>query len=373
MSIPLVDLKAQYRRYKAEFDAALQSVIESCAFVGGPDVAAFAKEFADFCGGGHVTTCGNGTDAIQVAIFGLLGRGDGTGEIIVPTHTFIATSEAIANLGFKPVFADIDPDTYVIDVASARKAITPRTKAIIPVHIYGHMAPMDQIMTLAEEHGLKVIEDAAQAHGATWKGRTAGQYGDATTFSFFPGKNLGAWGDAGAVFTRNAALGQVMQKYANHGRLDKYKHEFEGINSRLDTMQAAILRVKLRHLQQWNNERRQIAKWYEQRLSGRNDVLVPRIATDATHVFHLYVVQVAAELRDPLLDKMKDRGIGAGVHYPVPLHEQPAYSHMKHKPSDFPVTSGIARRIVSLPIFPEMTEEQVDTVCKALIECLEQK
>ncbi|MHA1537505.1 MAG: DegT/DnrJ/EryC1/StrS family aminotransferase [Alphaproteobacteria bacterium] len=366
--IPLVDLQAQYQAHKGELDAALAGCLGATSFIGGPDHSAFAREFADWCGGGHVALVGNGTDALVLALVELLGQGDGTGEVVTASHTFIATGEAITQAGYKPVFADIDPATYLMDLGAAEAAITPATRAILPVHIYGQMLAMDALMALAQRHGLKVIEDAAQAHGAGWQDARPGALSDAACFSFYPGKNLGAWGDAGAVFTRSADLAGRIAMRANHGRKDKYLHEFEGVSSRLDGLQAAILRVKLRHLDDWTKARRQVAGWYDELLADTPAIARPVVADDARHVYHLYVVQV--EARDAVLKGLHDRGIGAGVHYPVPLHEQPAYAHLGLAPGDLPETARAARRILSLPIYPELSRAQAERVASALIEAV---
>ena len=364
--IPLVDLKAQYLAYKDEFDAALARCVTSSSFIGGSDHKAFAQEFAEFCGGGHVVLCGNGTDALHLALVEMLGPGDGSGEIITVSHTFIATTEAITQAGYRPVFVDIEPETCLMDVSLVEEAITPRTKAILPVHLYGQMVPMDRLMEIARRYNLLVLEDAAQAHGATWLGKGAGQWADAACFSFYPGKNLGAWGDGGAVLSRNQELIERIQMRANHGRTAKYEHQFEGINSRLDGLQAAILRVKLRHLSEWNKARRQVAAWYDDLLDGVHGVQLPVTRPEAEHVFHLYVVQV--EQRDKVLSGLKRNGIGAGVHYPIPLHEQPAYRYLELAPESLPRTHEVAPRVLSLPIFPEMTFEQVQRVVKVLLD-----
>ena len=362
--IPLVDLKAQYAAHKGELDAALADVLARTGFIGGDDLATFETEFAEFCGGGHAVACGNGTDALTLAIVELLGPGDGIGEIIMPSHTFIATAEAITNAGYLPIFSEIDPDTYLIDSSAMTSKITPRTKALIPVHIYGQMAPMDKIMAIAEDRGLVVIEDAAQAHGAKWKGEGPGQCGHAACFSFYPGKNLGAWGDGGAVFARDEELISRIRKRANHGRATKYIHDFVGTNSRLDGLQAAILRVKLRHLRDWNEKRRRVASLYGQLLKDLNNVKLPVNEPDAEHVFHLYVIQL--DNRDTVLKALGDHGIGAGIHYPVPVHQQPAYRHLGVTAEDLSVTKGIAERVISLPIFPEMTLSQIERVVSTL-------
>ncbi len=366
--IPLVDLKAQYRAHREEFDRAVAECAESARFIGGEEHQAFAAEFADYCGGGHVALCGNGTDALTLAILGLLGPGDGRAEIITVSHTFIATVEAIVSAGYRPRLVDIDPATYCMDPASLAAAVGKDTRAVVPVHLYGRMAPMDAIMEIAGKNGLSVIEDAAQAHGAAWKGKGPGQWGDAACFSFYPGKNLGAWGDGGAVFTGNSALAARVAMHADHGRSGKYRHEFLAVNSRLDGLQAAILRVKLRHLDDWTVARNRVAAWYGERLAGLPGVTIPAADArgDARHVYHLYVVRLMGKDRDGVLEKLRRCGIGAGVHYPLPLHEQPALSHLGMAPGDLPHTHKAAGEIISLPMYPELTEDQVDRVAAAL-------
>jgi len=366
--IPLVDLRAQYLSHRDEFDRAVADCLLTSSFINGRDHSAFAEEFADWCGGGFVVLCGNGTDALTLALIELLGRGNGTGEIITVAHTFIATAEAISNAGYRPVFVDIEPATYVMDPTSVKQAISPLTRALVPVHLYGQMAPMEQLMEIAATHGLKVVEDAAQAHGATWRGKPAGHWGNAACFSFYPGKNLGAWGDGGAVFTRNQALAARIAMRANHGRKDKYLHEFEGLNSRLDGLQAAILRVKLRYLDSWTAARRRIAGWYNKRLAGLAGVQRPEVHPYAGHVFHLYVIEV--DERDRILTELKKQGIDAGVHYPIPLHRQPAYAHLGYSVNALPVSSRAASRVLSLPLYPELTEAQVNRVVEALAASL---
>jgi dTDP-4-amino-4,6-dideoxygalactose transaminase len=359
--IPFVDLKAQYERIKPEVEAAMAEVISSAAFIGGQKLKDFETAFAEFCGVKHAIGVGNGTDALTIALKTMgVGAGD---EVITVSHTFIATSEAISQTGATIKFVDIDPRTYNLDPQKLEAAITDKTKAIVPVHLYGQIADMDAIMTIAEKHNLYVLEDSAQAHGARYRGRRAGSLGHMACFSFYPGKNLGAYGDAGAITTNNDDFAKYARMYANHGRLTKYTHEFEGVNSRLDGLQAAVLGVKLRHLDQWNAERRQAAIWYDELLAPLSQhVITPYVLPDSEPVYHLYVIQVPQ--RDKLLDRMKAAGISGGVHYPVPLHEQPAYTYKGHQPNDFPVTSKIAANIVSLPMFPEITQEQ----CRAVVQ-----
>ena len=367
--IPLVDLGAQYKAHREEFDTALSQCLERTSFIGGPDHAALATEFADWCGGGYAALVGNGTDALVLAIRELLGQGDGTGEVITVSHTFIATTEAIVAAGYRPVLVDIDPDTMLMNLDVLESVIGPETKAVVPVHLYGQMVDMNRLSEFAARHGLKVIEDAAQAHGATWRDERPGALSDAATFSFYPGKNLGAWGDAGAIYTRNADLAERITARANHGRQDKYLHQFEGVNSRLDGLQAAILRVKLRHIDAWNAARRCVAGWYDELLAGHNSIRLPKTRPEAEHVFHLYVVQL--EERDKVRQYLNDNGIGAGVHYPVPLHEQPALAYLGISPEDLPVTSKAGKTVLSLPIFPEMTQAQAERVAATLIKAVD--
>lgn len=362
--IPFVDLKAQHLAIKAELDAAVEKCVSSSSFIGGSDHKAFAQEFAAFCGGGHAALCGNGTDALYLALLALLGPGDCHDEVITVSHTFIATAEAITLAGYRPVFVDIDPDTYVMDSSQIEQAITPRTRAILPVHLYGQMVAMDKVMEIARRHNLRVIEDAAQAHGATWQGKGPGQWGDAACFSFFPGKNLGAWGDAGAVFSRDGDLIERVSMWANHGRKDKYEHQFCGVNSRLDGLQAAVLRVKLRHLAEWNGHRQWAAGRYGELLGGMPDVKLPVVSPEGEHVFHLYVVQV--DRRDEVLGRLQQQGISCGIHYPIPVHEQPAYAHLGIAAESLPNTHAAVSRVLSLPMFPQMTDEQVECVAGAL-------
>ncbi|HLA43690.1 MAG TPA: DegT/DnrJ/EryC1/StrS family aminotransferase [Aggregatilineales bacterium] len=360
-SIPFVDLKAQYKRIKPDVDAAIEEVLSNTAFIGGQKLKDFESAFAAFCDVKHAIGVGNGTDALFIALKSMgIGVGD---EVITVSHTFIATGEAITMTGATVRFVDIDPRTYTFDPAKLEAAITDKTKAIIPVHLYGQIADMDAIMQIAEKHHLFVLEDAAQAHGATYKGKKAGSIGHMAAFSFYPGKNLGAYGDAGAIVTNNDEYARFAEMYANHGRLTKYEHEFEGVNSRLDGLQAAVLGIKLLHINQWNKERQQAATWYDELLAPLSQyVVTPYILPGNESVFHLYVIQVPE--RDRLLERLKENGIAGGVHYPVPLHEQPAYRYLEHKPEDFPVTSKVAAKIVSLPMFPEITQEQ----CRAVAE-----
>ncbi|NWJ42554.1 MAG: DegT/DnrJ/EryC1/StrS family aminotransferase [Geothrix sp.] len=360
-TIPLVDLKGQYQGIKPEIDAAIQSVLDTTGFILGPQVEAFEKAFAAFCGAGHCVAMGNGTDAGVLALEALgVGRGD---EVITVSHTFIATAEAISELGAVPVFVDVRKDSLLMDVAKIEAAITPRTRAIVPVHLYGQTVDMDPLLLIARRHGLKVMEDACQAHGAEYKGRRAGSMGDAATFSFYPGKNLGAYGDAGAVVTNRADLADWIHRKRNHGRATKYTHDFVGRNSRMDGIQGAVLNVKLPRLEAWNADRRRIAAQYDSLLAPLG---IRRVATqeDCLPVFHLYVVRVTDRARK--LENLKAAGIEAGIHYPVPLHLQKAYQHLGLAKGHLPVTETAADEILSLPIWPGMGLDLVERVVAVL-------
>lgn len=365
--IPLVDLKAQYRSLKDEIDIAIARVIEKTSFILGPEVEAFEEAFGAYCGGTHAVGVGNGTDAIAMALRGLgVGAGD---EVITVAHTFTATTEGISEVGAKPVFVDVDADTLLMDPKLVEPAITPRTKAILPVHLYGQTADMDPLLELARKWDLRVLEDACQAHGAEYKGQRAGSIGDAGVFSFYPGKNLGAYGDAGAITTRDKDLAEWLKRHRNHGRATKYTHDFEGRNSRMDGLQGAVLAAKLPHLDSWNGKRRELALRYDQGLSGLSGLR--RVATHSacTSALHLYVVRVPN--RDRVLELLRDQGIEAGIHYPVPLHLQRAYAHLGYKAGMFPVTEHAASEILSLPLCPELTQRDQDRVISAIAAALE--
>jgi dTDP-4-amino-4,6-dideoxygalactose transaminase len=364
MRIPLVDLKAQYANIKPEIDQAIQYVLDETDFIGGSAVRAFESAFASYCGTRTAVGLANGTDALQLALLACgIGNGD---EVITAVNTFIATSEAISATGARPVFVDNDPHTYTIDVRKIEEKITPCTKAIIPVHLYGQPADMDAVSEVAARNNLVVIEDAAQAHGARYKVKTVGNLGRVACFSFYPGKNLGAYGDAGAIATNDEELANKVRMLANHGRLKKYEHEMEGYNSRLDTLQAAILLVKLRHLKEWTEKRQHVASRYTQLLSSAKEIVTPTKNLDATHVFHLYVVRV--QQRDQIQQVLKEAGITTGIHYPIPLHQQPAYRHLGLTVGSYPVAERYAGELLSLPIYPELTDEHVEFVSATLIK-----
>ena len=359
MNVPFVDLKAQYETIQPELNKAISSVINHTTFIGGEIVAQFETAFAEYVGVRHGIGVANGTDAIEIALKALgIGVGD---EVIVPALTWISTAGAVSNVGAEPVFVDVLEDERTIDPALIEDNITSKTRAIIPVHLYGLSAQMDKIMRLSAKHNLKVIEDCAQAHGATYRGQMVGTFGDLATFSFYPGKNLGAYGDAGAITSNDIDLAQKCKMLSNHGQLQKHHHQLIGRNSRMDTVQAAILNVKLPHLDQWIVARNQVADWYDSLLTS---VVKPYVPTESTHVFHLYVIQ--SEERDDLIGKLKQHQIGHAVHYPAPLPFLDCYRYKKHERDDFPVAEKLCREIISLPMFSEMTEMQVEKVCEVL-------
>lgn len=363
-TIPFVDLAAQYRRYKDELDNAIKTTIDATSFIGGPANTRFEAEFAKYCGAKHCIGVANGTDALYLILRGLgITAGD---EVIVPANTFIATAEAVTMTGARPVFVDIEESTSLIDVKKIEAACTAKTKAIMPVHLYGQLAEMNAISAIAEKRGLVIVEDSAQAHGAEEHGKKAGGFGRATGFSFYPGKNLGAYGDAGAVVTSDTELAEKIRKTANHGRAEKFGHEFAGVNSRLDGIQGAILEVKLKHLNTWIEERRRAAKRYTEMLKDVPGVIVPGVREDKAHVWHLYVIRTKD--RDGLKKHFGERNIQCGIHYPTPLHQLPAYADLGYKTGAFPVSEKVAPEILSLPIFPEITEEQQHRVVSAIKE-----
>ncbi|MGH7996370.1 MAG: DegT/DnrJ/EryC1/StrS family aminotransferase [Opitutaceae bacterium] len=366
MKVPFLDLRAQHDPIRAELLSAFNEVIDGNSFAGGPFVARFEEDFAVFCQASHAIGVGNGTDALWLA---LLAKGVGPGdEVITVPNSFMATAEAISFTGATPVFVDFDERTYTLDPARLEKAITTRTKAVIPVHLYGQTADMDPIMEIAGRHGLFVLEDACQAHGAEYKGRRAGSIGHAAAFSFYPGKNLGALGEAGAVTTSDRALAERIKCLREHGQSKKYHHSHIGWNARMDGLQAAALRIKLRLLAQGNAARRAHAQEYNKLLAGIDGIQLPYVAPDRTPVFHLYVVRIAE--RDRVLSALAERGIACGIHYPKPLHLQPAYASLNLGPGSFPVSEFQAEELLSLPMFPELTSQQVEAVARELISVL---
>ncbi|HEY1308713.1 MAG TPA: DegT/DnrJ/EryC1/StrS family aminotransferase [Vicinamibacterales bacterium] len=358
--IPFVDLKAQYRSIRVDIDAAIAAVIEKTAFVGGPFLKEFEDAFARYCGVNYCVGVANGTDALFVALKALgVGPGD---EVITVANSFVATSEAIKMAGAQVVFVDIDPVTFTIDVTKIEEKITPKTKVILPVHLYGQPAQMQEIRDLARKHQLRVVGDAAQAHGAGYRGQPIAKLADITCFSFYPGKNLGAYGDAGALVTDNEEWAVNARMFANHGRVKKYDHDIEGVNSRLDGLQAAILNAKLPHLDQWTEARRVNAYKYNEALEGL-PVETPRELDDVRAVYHLYVIRVPAADRDTLRDFLQASGVETGVHYPIALPYLNAYRHLNHSPADFPESLKASDEILSLPMFPELTDPQRTVVC----------
>ena len=357
MPVPFVDLKAQYRTIKAEVDEAIRAVVEEAAFVLGPAVERFEREFAQYLGVDSVVGTSNGTTALQLSLLALgIGEGD---EVIVPAHTFIATAEAVSHVGAKPVLVDVCEDTGNLDPAVLPAAATTRTKAIIPVHLYGQPADLDPIIEFAESRGIMVLEDACQAHGAAYRGVRVGSFGAASCFSFYPGKNLGAYGEAGAVATNDPDLAARVRRLRDHGQSRRYHHAEVGYNARMEGIQGAVLGVKLRHLDAWNRARVSHAAYYSAALSD-GDAEVPVTAPGRDHVFHLYVVR--SPKRDELRDHLTGLGVQTGLHYPVPLHLQPAYEPLNYRPGEFPNAERWAREGLSLPIFPEMRRDQLDEV-----------
>lgn len=366
MRVPLVDLAAQHEEIASEVSAGLEEVFRTTAFVGGPDVAAFEEEYARYIGVGHCVGVGNGTDALELALRAVgVGPGD---EVIVPANTFIATAEAVSRLGATLVLVDVDDEHLLIDPAAVEAAVTGRTRAIVPVHLFGQVAPIDELAAIATAAGAVIIEDAAQAQGARRNGRAAGTLGLAAATSFYPGKNLGAAGDAGAVTTDDAEVARRVRVLGAHGSRAKYDHEVVGVNSRLDTVQAVVLRSKLRRLATWNDNRRRAADYYAELLAGVDGVRVPRSAPGNDDVWHLYVVRVRD--RDRVLGELNEAGIGAAMHYPTPVHLAGAYAHLGLGPGVFPVAEGAARTILSLPMHPHLSRHQQDQVAEALAGAL---
>ena len=363
--IPFVDLKAQYRLLAPEIDQAIHEVVSRADFVLGEAVEKFEEEFASYVGTRHAIGVGSGLAALELALRAYnIGPGD---EVITAANTYIATVLAILAVGARPVLADADPATYNLSPAALEAAITPRTRAVMPVHLYGQPVDLDAILATAERHHLLVIEDAAQAHGARYRGKRVGGFGQAAGFSFYPGKNLGAYGDGGLVTTNDDQIAEKIRRLRNYGQRVKYYHDVVGTNSRLDTLQAAILRVKLKYLDQWNASRRQHAAAYHRLLEGL-PVLRPSTAAQAEHIYHLYVIQTDG--RDHLRSALQAEGIETGIHYPVPIHLQAACANLGYGEGRFPVTEAAAGRIVSLPMFAELTEQQIERVAATVSESL---
>ena len=368
MQVPFVDLKIQYEQIKHQVMPMVTEAMENGAFIGGPQVTGFEEEFAAFCDSKYCVGVGSGTDALR---FALIAAGVGPGDAVVTVpHTFIATTEAISQVGAAPVFVDIDDRTYTMDPLNLEDFLkqhqTSSVGAVIPVHIYGQPADMDAIVAIAGKYNIAVIEDACQAHGARYKNRKAGSIGDIGCFSFYPGKNLGAYGEAGAVVTQNEEIAKKISMLRDHGQEKKYFHAMEGYNGRLDAIQAGVLRIKLKKLADWNTARRENAKIYDKLLSDISGVTIPVEAAYARGVYHLYVILI--EDRDGLQGFLNDKGIGSGLHYPVPLHLQNAYAHLGYREGAFPVTEKVAGQLLSLPMFPELTRDQIEYVADAIKE-----
>ncbi len=366
MNIPFVDLKAQYRSLQPEVDEAIQSVLDRTAFIMGPEVTAFEEDFAEYLGVNHTIGVGSGTAALRLALEALnIGPGD---EVITVPDTYFATCEAISHVGATVRFVDADAQTYNLDPEKLERAITDKTKAVMPVHLYGQAADMTPMLDIARKHNIYVIEDAAQAHGATYKGQKTGTFGDIACFSFYPGKNLGAYGDGGAVVTNNDRIAERLRLLRNHGQKVKYEHLVVGYCDRLDNLQAAVLGKKLPHLDSWNEGRRSRAAIYDECLQNVPGVVTPYVSSDCEHVYHLYVIRVTDGRRDALQNYLQEAGVATGLHYPIPVHLQEAYSDLGHKEGDFPISEGLANEGLSLPMFAELTDEQAVFVADKIRE-----
>lgn len=362
MDVPFLDLYAQYASIKPEIDAAIHMVLNRSAFILSKEVIAFELAFAQYIGVKHAVGVSSGTDALAMALLACeIGPGD---EVITVPNTYIATCEAISQVGAAIRWIDADECTYNMNPSNIEEVITPRTKALLPVHLYGQSADMEPIMQIARQHGLKVIEDCAQAHGAMYHGQKVGTFGDVACFSFYPGKNLGAYGDGGAVLTNSIEIADKVRLLRNHGQREKYVHLIEGYCRRLDNLQAAVLGVKLPHLDEWNASRRRAAHVYDELLVSVPQVTTPYVPPGIEPVYHLYVVQVRN--RDRVQHTLKAAGIETGIHYPIPLHEQPAYAHLAYKPEDYPISHTLGPKILSLPLFPELTDGQIHYVVDTL-------
>lgn len=370
--IQMVDLQGQYEPLKAQIQASFAEVLDSAAFINGPQVQAFQKELEAYLQVKHVIPCANGTDALQIAMMGLgLKRGD---EVITADFTFAATVEVIALLGLTPVLVDVDKDTFNINIEAIRKAITPKTKAIVPVHLYGRPANMEAIMQIAKEYNLYVIEDNAQAIGAdfTWsdgRKQKVGTIGHVGATSFFPSKNLGCYGDGGAIFTNDDELAHILRGIVNHGMYIRYHHDVVGVNSRLDSLQACVLRAKLPHLDSYNQKRREAARLYTERLQGNPNIITPEIPQgDTSHVFHQYTIRILGGKRDALAEHLTKHGVPFGIYYPIPLHKQKAYEDSRYREVDFPATNELVQEVISLPMHTELDKEQINFITKLITD-----
>ena len=370
--IQMVDLQGQYEPLKAQIQASFAEVLDSAAFINGPQVQAFQKELETYLQVKHVIPCANGTDALQIAMMGLgLKRGD---EVITADFTFAATVEVIALLGLTPVLVDVDKDTFNINIEAIRKAITPKTKAIVPVHLYGRPANMEAIMEIAKEYNLYVIEDNAQAIGAdfTWsdgRKQKVGTIGHVGATSFFPSKNLGCYGDGGAIFTNDDELAHILRGIVNHGMYIRYHHDVVGVNSRLDSLQACVLRAKLPHLDSYNQKRREAARLYTEGLQGNPNIITPEIPQgDTSHVFHQYTIRILGGKRDALAEHLTKHGVPFGIYYPIPLHKQKAYEDSRYREADFPATNELVQEVISLPMHTELDKEQINFITKLITD-----
>jgi dTDP-4-amino-4,6-dideoxygalactose transaminase len=363
MKIQFVDLKAQYQSIQKEIDDGIAQVLAQTAFILGPRLENFEKAFAAFCNASYCVGLGSGTDALYLALKAMgIGEGD---EVITVSHTYIATSEAISFAGAKPVFVDIEEDTMLIDIAKIEQAITPKTKAILPVHLYGQLCDVEKILTIAKKHHLQVLEDCAQAHAAEIRGKRS-PISSTSAFSFYPGKNLGAYGDAGAVVTNDVKIAEYLLQQRDHGRIQgsKYEHQYLGFGFRLDTLQAEVLNIKLKHLEKWTEQRRKNAEHYTSRL--KDFVTTPVAKADRRHVYHVYPIRVNKD-RDALRGYLESKEISTNVHYPIPVHLQPAYKFLNYKKGDFPITERCVEQLLSLPLYPELTESQIDFICDHVV------
>ena len=363
MQVPFLDLKTQYQSIKSEVDTAVQEVIDSCAFILGPAVTEFEKNFAKYIGVKHAIGVDSGTQAIELALRAVgLQPGE---EVIAPANTFIASVLPASRLGAKPVLVEINPKTYNLDVEKIEEAITPRTKVILPVHLYGQpVTHMEKILEIAEKHNLVVVEDAAQAHGAKYKGQRAGSFGKAAAFSFYPGKNLGAYGDGGAVVTNDDEVAEKIRQLRNYGQSKKYHHDELGFNHRLDSIQAAVLNVKLKYLDEWNEGRHKNADLYLKLLAGADGIILPYVPDEVEPIWHIFAIRAAK--RNQLMEFLKENGISTGIHYPIPIHLQKSYQYLEYEKGDFPITEEISEELVSLPMCAELTEEMVKYVCEKI-------
>lgn len=363
--IPFVDLSAQYKSIKKDIDEAIKSCIADSSYIKGKAVSDFEEAFADYLGAKYCLGCGNGTDALEIILTSLnIGPGD---EVIVPALTWISTAEAVNNVGAQPIFVDVNSESYTLDVSLIEEKITKKTKAIIPVHLYGCPADMNEILRIANRFNIHIIEDCAQAHGAEYYDKKVGTFGIAAAFSFFPSKNLGAYGDGGAIVTNSEELYETVRKISNHGQLKiKHEHSLIGRNSRLDSLQASILSAKLVYLDEWNLNRHKIAEFYKARLSVNKEIILPETLLNTNHVYHLFVIR--CKRRDQMIKLLEKKNISWGIHYPKPLPFLDAYKYKKHVPAEFPAACQITNEIISLPIYPELTDLQLNMICDQIIE-----